>query len=246
MKAYKRTLYCALVGLFGVFLFVITNPTQAAEQQLQNEPGTAVPSQLGTQAYTIQIGDEFDIKSYYNPELNEHVIVRPDGKISLPLVNEIEAAGKTPAQLADELTNRYSSEFKQPQVAIILRTFGAQKVYVAGQVNKPGMVNLVGQLTALQAVALAEGFTDVARTGEVVVIRRGPDNRPTTTMLDLNAAIRGSDLKQDLLLQPYDIIYVPRTRIANVNRWVNQYIRQNIPIPFSFTYRIDDPNNNNP
>ena len=240
MKDYKRTLLCLIVTIFAVFF--VLNPAHAAEQQPANETVTPENPGLGPQEYKIQIGDEFDIKSYYNPELNEHVIVRPDGRISLPLINEIPVVGKTPSQLAGELTDRYSSEFKQPQVSVILRIFGAQKVYVAGQVNKPGMVNLVGPLTALQAVALAEGFTDVARTGEVVVIRRGQDNRPVATTVDLKSVSNGNDPKADLLLQPYDIVYVPRSRIGNVNRWVNQYIRQNVPIPFSFSYRLDNKN----
>jgi protein involved in polysaccharide export with SLBB domain len=237
----KRTVLCLIVTIFAVVLFV-SIAAHAAQQEPANETMTPEKPGMASQEYTIEIGDEFDIKSYYNPELNEHVIVRPDGRISLPLINEIQVVGKTPEQLATELTNRYSSEFKQPQVSVILRTFGAQKVYVAGQVNKPGMINLVGPLTALQAVALAEGFTDVARTGEVVVIRRGQDNRPVATTVDLKSVSNGSDPKADLLLQPYDIVYVPRSRIGNVNRWVNQYIRQNIPIPFSFSYRLDNRN----
>lgn len=238
----NRKLYGKLVlALFALALVFASNaPFATAEQTTTTAAQPAKPAVATTlPAYTIEVGDEFDVKSYYNPELDEHVTVRPDGKIALPIVNELYVAGLTPDQVANELTQRYASEFKQPQVSVILRTFANQKVYVTGQVNKPGLVNIVGTLTALQAISVAEGFKDDASETQIIVIRRGPDSRPVAAEVNLKAAIKGEDFSQDVMLKPYDIVFVPRSRIANVNRFVQNFIKNNIPVPFTFAYRLD-------
>jgi polysaccharide export outer membrane protein len=210
---------------------------QTETPTVMSPPMQAVPAAAGE--YRIQVGDELEIKSFYNPELNERVIVRPDGRISVQLAPEIVAAGRTPAELASALTERYSANFKQPEISVILRTFAGQRVFVAGEVQRPQMILMAGPMTVLQAVAAAEGFTDTARTSEVILIRRAADRRPSVSIVDAKAAYSGDDATQDVMLQPFDIVYVPRSRISNVNRFVDQFIRRNIPLPFSLSYRID-------
>ncbi len=188
--------------------------------------------------YQIQVGDALDIKFFYHPELNESVIVRPDGRISLQLVHEVQASGLTPEQLRNSLQNGYGSQISQPEIAVIVRSFSAQKVYVDGEVAKPGLIPLTGQMTVLQSIASAGGLKDTARTNEIIIIRRGPENRPASMLVNVGKAIDGSDLSQDLSLQASDIVYVPKSPIANVNTWVDQYIRKNIPIPFGFYYNL--------
>jgi protein involved in polysaccharide export with SLBB domain len=188
--------------------------------------------------YRIQIGDELEIKFFNTPDLNEQVIVRPDGRISLQLVPEVVVDGMTPAELTRRLTEQYAAQLQQPQVTVIVRTFGAQRVYVDGEVARAGVVPIVGLTTALQAIAQAGGFKESARLTEVVMIRRGLDKTPQVTRLNLKKARDGSDIRQDVLLQPFDIIYVPRSRVANVNLWVDEYLRKNIPIPFGLQYGI--------
>jgi protein involved in polysaccharide export with SLBB domain len=229
---------CLTVLIFSGFICLAQEPARNAST-IPNAPAAAAAP------YRITVGDELEVKSFYNPELDEKVAVRPDGKISLPLIQEIVAAGKTPEELANELTQKYSAELRQPQVSVLMRTFAGQRVYVAGEVNKAGLIPLAGPLTVLQAVAASEGFTGEARLDEVYVIRRGEGNRPTVAKVDLKAAIHG-DVSQDILLTPFDVVYVPRSRIANVNRWVDQYIRKNIPVDFTFAYRLDPSAVNNP
>ena len=96
------------------------------------------------QEYQIQIGDALDIKFFYHPELNESVMVRPDGRISLQLVHEVQASGLTPEQLRQNLRKKYEPQISQPEIAVIVRSFTAQKVYVDGEVAKPGLVPLTG------------------------------------------------------------------------------------------------------
>lgn len=183
--------------------------------------------------YLIQPGDQLDIKFYYNPELNEQITVRPDGRISLQLAGEIDAVGRTPANLTDLLTEKYSAELNDPKITVIVRTFNLQRIYVDGEVKNPGLFTLMEPTTILQSIAQAGGLKESARTKEIVLIRRSADNTFTSTVIDLETSLDGSSPQQDIALMPQDIIYVPRSRIANVNRWIDQYIRRNIPVPLS-------------
>ena len=92
--------------------------------------------------YTIAPGDQLDIKFFYNPELNETITVRPDGMISLQLIDEIQAAGLQPAELDQKLTDLYSSELRKPVLTVIVRSFTRQRVYVGGEVTTPGLIGI--------------------------------------------------------------------------------------------------------
>lgn len=227
----KKILFCILS--LGLFLTSCSGAVKTpGDRTTQPDPG-APP-----QDYRIQVGDALDIKLFYHPELNESVTVRPDGRISLQLVHEVQAAGLTPEQLRQHIRDKYAAQISQPEIAVIVRSFTAQKVYVDGEVGKPGLVPLAGPMTVLQSLAMAGGLKDTARTSEVILIRRGPENRPTSLLVNVEKAIDGTDLSQDLALQPADIVFVPKSAIANVNIWVDQYIRKNIPIPFGFSYNL--------
>lgn len=189
--------------------------------------------------YRIQPGDQLDIKFFYNPELNEQIIVRPDGKVSLQLVTEMMAAGMTPGELTNQLKQAYGVELKRPEVAVIVRTFNDQRIYVDGEVLRPGVVTLPGPMTVLQAISQAGGMKETARLNEVIVIRKNSVEKPTTLVVNLEDAIEGTDLQQDIRVMPHDIVFVPRSAIGNVNVWVDQYIRRNIPIPVGLGWGID-------
>jgi len=193
--------------------------------------------------YVIQPGDRLEIKFFYNRELNEAVVVRPDGKISLQLLDDIQAAGITPAQLDEILTKKYARELKQPVLTVIVRSFTGQRVYVGGEVNRPGLINLTAGMSALQAVINAGGLRETAKPEDAIVIRKGRNNKPTTLRVDLNKAIYGKTAGADFQLQPYDIIYVPKTSIAKANKFVNQYIEELLlfkGVGFGFTYELSD------
>lgn len=198
------------------------------------------PAQLGPPAdweYQIQVGDQLAIKFYFNPDLTEEVTVRPDGRISLQLVPEVVAAGRTARELTSDLKKAYAGQLSNPELTVIVKTFSAQRIFVGGEVDKPGEKPLVGTITALQAVATAGGFKYTGRETEVIVIRRGPQGRPIVIPLNLKAAISGVDPSQDLRLMPYDVVYVPRSTLAITNKFVDQFIRQHLPVSFGF--RID-------
>ncbi|WP_142847823.1 polysaccharide biosynthesis/export family protein [Telmatospirillum sp. J64-1] len=208
---------------------VVENPT----------PVSALPQVTAQNGYVINPGDVLNIKFFFNPELNEEeLVVRPDGRISLQLIGEQQVAGLTPGQLEQRLQQAYASELRNPQVAVIMDSFAGQRIFVDGQVGTPSEVTLNGRMTALQAIASAGGFTDAARR-QVLLIRRGADGQPVVANLDLHAALSGTDLSQDVALEPYDIIFVPRSGVADLNLAIDQYIRQNIPIPFGLGYSIN-------
>lgn len=190
------------------------------------------------QEYLIQPGDQLDIKFFYNPELNDLVIVRPDGRISLQLAPEIPAAGLTPAQLTATLEKRYEKELANPGITIIVRSFSSQRIYVDGEVNKPGMVALLGPLTVLQSIAEAGGLKDTANTDQVLIIRTSKDNKTQAIAVNLEEIRNAADGSRNILLAPYDVVYVPKSSIANINQFIDQYIRRNIPIPFGVTYGV--------
>jgi len=207
-------------------------PSPSGEQALQ------VASQV-EQEYRIQVGDQLEIKFFYHPELNEQAVVRPDGRISLQLVKEVMAAGFTPAELTQLLSTKYSDELQKPELVVMVRSFGSQRIYVDGEVSKPGMIPLVGYVTVSRAISQAGGLKEGARTTDVVVIRHGAGNRPLPLTVNLQKVYDGTDLQQDIPLKFFDIVYVPRSHIANVNIWVDQYIRKNLPISLAFFYNFN-------
>ena len=174
--------------------------------------------------YYLQPGDNLEIKFFYNSELNENVTIRPDGKISLQLIDEIQAAGLTPAQLDEILTSKYSGQLKQTVITVILKSFGGQRIYVGGEVNRPGLVSLPPGMTTLQAIFQSGGFLETAEPAETLVIRKGPGSKPVPLRIDLAAVMEAENAEADLQLQPDDIVFVPKSAIANANKFIDEYI----------------------
>lgn len=182
--------------------------------------------------YNIRTGDTLDVKFYYNSELNETVEVRPDGRISLQLVHDVQAASLSPNELVSILKRKYASHIKTPEITVIVRSVTTDKVFVDGQVYAAGGIDLSrnSNMSIMQSIASAGGLKDTAHAEEIILIRRNGLQRPFVYMVNLAAAMDGTDIAQNVMLKPNDIIYVPKSAIANVNTWVDQYIRRNIPI----------------
>jgi len=222
----------------GIFMMALSACATTVLNPVPPPAASSSPPSLSTE-YRIQSGDQMEIKFFYNPELNENVIVRPDGRISLQLVNETMAAGLTPQQLIDLLKKKYAAEISKPEIAVIVRSFSAQRVFVDGEVNKAGLVPLTGPMTVLQSISQAGGIKDTALLKGVIVIRRTLDNKLSAMQLNLEKALDNSDMSQDVTLKPNDIVYVPKTTIANMDVWVDQYIRRLIPVNLDVTYGIN-------
>jgi len=210
------------VVFYATILVVLVNACTLPEKLSQYTDTAAVSvkdlsnnlkNPVAQTEYRIRPGDELGIKFFYNPELNEEsLIVRPDGYISLQLVNEVLASGLTPTELKQLLEEKYRSTLNNPNVAVILRSVKIlNQVYVEGDVNEPGAFEIIGSLSVLQAIALAGGFKDTASRGDVVVIRRVAGQEPVVIKLNLMMALTGRDLSQDLQLLPSDFVFVPQS-----------------------------------
>jgi len=186
--------------------------------------------------YRIQVGDTIDVRFYKTPELNvKGLPVRHDGRISLDLIGDVQAAGLQPDELSARLSDAYGRELQEPRITVLVRKFGG-RVYVGGEVGTPKALKYVYGMTALQAIQTAGGFKDESSRQNVVLIRRGPEQYQGYRLF-LEDALTGKDYFQDVALQPNDVVWIPRSRISNMNLAVEQYIRNNLPIqyiPFAF------------
>ena len=185
-------------------------------------------------------GDVLEIKFFYVPELNEIQAVRPDGKVVLQLVGEVDLEGKTPAQVMAELRTRYAPILKKPEVSVIVRKLAARRVYVGGEVMAPGPVDMEGPLFALEAIHFAGGFKPETASIKNVVIIRHKNGLRYGAALDMSKALSGEEYRP-FELEPRDIIYVPRTPIAQVNTWIDQHINKIIPkLGVSASFPVND------
>jgi len=170
---------------------------------------TNVESAILHNANDYKIGPEdlLDISVWKNPELSRTVPVRPDGKVSLPLVNDIQASGLTPNALRQMLTERLSEYIPAPEVAVIVREVHSMKVAVVGSVKTPGRYELKSAATVLEMIALAQGFTDFAARDRVVILRQ---EKGETKRIPFNyRKVAAGDEQANLVVQPGDIIVVP-------------------------------------
>jgi polysaccharide export outer membrane protein len=182
------------------------------------------------QAYIISAGDQLDIKFFYNSELNESMTVRSDGRISLQLVGELDCVGMSPAQLSTQIKEKFAPILVRPDVTVIVRVSSGYRVFVDGEVKMPGVYDIIGPKTIRHSLAQAGGVLDTARTNEILVIRQRKDQEPLVVAVNLESINSGADFSQNIVLSPYDIVYVPRSPIANADVWVRQYIRDLLPI----------------
>ncbi len=220
----KTTLFLFLVISFGLCGCGAYNKSAVKV----GAPGTGAPACPGV--YRIVPGDKISVKLFYNPDLNQDVTVQPDGTISLLLVHEVRVAGLSSEELRKIVARDYTKYLQQAEVSVVVRNAAGNKIFVGGEVAKPTMELLGGPTTVLQAVYMAGGFLPGARTDEVIVFRRGADNKPFQIALNIKDAMKGVDLSQDIYLQPYDMVIVPRSNIADVDLWVDQYLGRTIGV----------------
>jgi len=173
-------------------------------------------------------GDVLDVKFFDLPELNESQAVRPDGRITLQLVGEVDVAGKSPLEITADLYTLYEPHLQKPKVTVVVRSLRSNRVYVGGEVRSPGTFEMTGAMTPLEAIILAGGFDmRSAKIKNVVLIRHSEGKRYGYT-LNLKDAQSAAGTN-DFYLEPFDIVWVPRTTIARVDQWIDQYINKIVP-----------------
>lgn len=158
--------------------------------------------------YVIGSADVLGVVFWREAELSGDVTVRPDGKISLPVIGEIEAAGLKPEELRDRVKAASGKYITDPNVAVVVRTINSRKVFITGQVRTPGGQNLVGPLTVLQALAQAGGLNEYADAKNITILRQ-EQGRPVVLKFNYKDVARGRKLEQNVLLKPGDTVVVP-------------------------------------
>ena len=172
--------------------------------------------------YRIGVLDELEIRFQYHERFNDSVTVRPDGRITLENIGEIYVAGMTPLELDQLITESYAKIVHDPEVTVFVRGFASRWVYVLGEVDKPGVLELKPNMTALQAMASVGGPMRGAKLNSVMVLRRNQAGALSSIRLDLSRAAIKETAIQDLQLRPQDIVYVPRTFITSVDEFLAQ------------------------
>jgi len=201
----KDSLLMVFVLVGGLLLGCTTKDLRV--QEFQVAAGTPDPTKPPEEFYVIGAGDTLNINVWKEPTLSGSVKVRPDGYITLPLINEVQVAGQTTANLRKTLEDKYKEYTTDPFVTIRVEAIASSEVFLVGQVGKPGAFPLSGNETLLQLLTRAGGLGVFADRSNIRVVRRD-GSRVTEYTVDYDAIIKG-DLKQDVLLRPGDRVIVP-------------------------------------
>lgn len=221
--------------------------TAPAESAAPLPPGTSpagVSSSTAPQSYLIQPGDQVEVRFLYHPYFNTTVPVRPDGKITLQMVHDVQAAGLTPMQLWYYLTKRYEALLDREDITVTMKSFATtaktQSVYVGGEVPLSKVLELTPGMTVVQAIYAAGGLRESANTETILVLRRLYAAQHQVLTVNVEDVLEGR--VSDVTLEDRDVVYVPKTAIAKANQYVDQYLNRIVPrwvtSAFAFTYPI--------
>ncbi len=177
-------------------------PAAASDNNVPKKPATDDPN------YVIGGQDVLDINVWKEPELTRTVPVRPDGKISMPLLNDVQAAGLTPTQLAEQITTSLKKFVTGPQVTVIVTQINSQRIYLMGEVNRAGAYPLLPGMTVLQGLSSGGGFTQFANLKKIYVLRV-VDGKQQKYPFNYKDVVNGKATDQNVVLRPGDTIVVP-------------------------------------
>lgn len=192
-------------------MFVMVASALAVEASQTSPPPPQTPAgavATVSDDYVIGAQDVLGVVFWREPDISGDVTVRPDGRISIPVIGEIQAAGLKPEALQAQIEAAAAKYMNAPNVAVVVRTINSRQVYVTGRVTAPGAHLLVGKLTVLQAIALAGGLTEYADAKNITVLRN-QGGRSQTFKVNYRDISRGKNLDQNILLMPGDTVVVP-------------------------------------
>ncbi len=170
--------------------------------------------------YRLQPGDLIELQYHYTPELNQTATVTPDGIVNLNMVGNVKVSDLTMQQAHDLIVKKASERLNDPDLNLILRDFQRPYVVVAGEVPKPGRIDLRERTTAMQAILWAGGFSDTAQSGQVVLFRRINGDEAEVKVLHLTNINKTKKLEHDVKLQQGDMLLVPRNKVAKLSRYM--------------------------
>jgi polysaccharide biosynthesis/export protein len=236
----KYSIIAIIILLAGVLSQPIHGQTQPAQAQAPQNAATAtvpgnqpMPSTatngsadhpkpgVRNPRYKIEPDDVMDLAFRYTPEFDQEVTVQPDGFVQLKgLQNDVHVQGLTVPEVITELQKAYANVLRDPVISVVLRDFEKPYFVAGGQVGKPGKYDLRGDTTATQAIAIAGGFVDFAKSKQVILFRKYTDDTVEVKVLNLKKVLSNKDLHEDLVLQPGDMLYVPKTFMATIDRFL--------------------------
>ena len=170
--------------------------------------------------YRLQPGDVLEVQYRYSPEFNQTVTVQPDGYVTLEIGGDLKVAGFTIEETRQAILRQASKRLQDPVATIVLKEFQKPYFVVAGEVTTPGKIEMRERVTALQAIMLAGGMKETAKSSQVVVFRKINSDVAEVKVLNLKSVRRTSDLENDLTLQAGDMVFVPRDRISKIERFM--------------------------
>ncbi|UPY35792.1 polysaccharide biosynthesis/export family protein [Sediminicoccus sp. KRV36] len=227
---------CRLAFLLLLILAACTGQ----EIQVSNrQPEGFAPWQESVPVYRIGPNDKLNVRFRLTPELNETVLVAPDGSIVLRAAGRVQLLGLSGPEAEAAIATAALRVLRNPEVSVGFEEAAASQIFVGGMVRRAGSFPLTGRRGVMEAVLLAGGFENEARMNEVVLIRRNPQSRPMLRTVDLQSFTAAGSETEDVALQPGDIIFVPRSRVAEVALWVDQTINRTIPFSRAFSYSIN-------
>lgn len=204
-----------VLGLVLVAAYPLSGQTQSdALSSKSSAPATTTGTDLARnkahdESFIIGNDDVLAISVWKEPDLTKSIPVRSDGKISLPLVGEMEAAGRTPLQLERDITEKLKNFITAPEVSVVVQQVNSRKYNVLGEVTKPGSFPLTRTTTIMDAIAAAGGFRDFAKKSGVYVLRKNPNGEESRLKFNYKDFVKGKDSSQNIRLEPNDTVIVP-------------------------------------
>jgi polysaccharide export outer membrane protein len=205
-----------VVAMVGGFNSPFSTPEAPVGTSFQTKSGETALAQPETRVtpgvdahYRIGADDVLTVNVWHEPEVSRNVPVRPDGKISLPLVGDVQASGLTPTQLKTELEARFAKFLTNPDVSVIVAEIRSQRINVLGQVLRPGTYALIPPMNVIDAVATAGGLREFAKANKIYVLRTLPSGQVERIKVQYNNVLKGKRGSEDVMLQTRDTVVVP-------------------------------------
>jgi polysaccharide biosynthesis/export protein len=196
------------IVVFVLVLISTISAASSAPSKVKSTPAAQPPSAT-VDEYVIGPDDLLVVNVWKEPEISRNVLVRPDGKISLPLIGDLPANGRTPVQLRDDIKLQLRGYLSDPEVTVIVQEARSRKFNILGEVEHPGSYALSKSMTVLDAIAMAGGFREFAKTTKIFILRANPDGSHTRIAFSYKEAIRGTARNQNPELQSHDTVVVP-------------------------------------
>jgi len=221
-----------LVAIAGLLLATLAACTPPAPNLTDAAVAGGVPL---TSEHVLAPGDEFELRFPFYPDLNDRLLVGPDGRVSLQLVNTVALGGLTVGDARKLLNERYAKIIHDPQLSVTMRTYAPEEIFVDGWVANPGLVRSDVPLTVSRAIAQAGGAKSGAHTNAVLVLRRTPDGVVHYVQVALGSYAGAGIAAEDPLLSTYDVVYVPQGVLGSISDFLANYLKN---VPFYVNYSI--------